>query len=127
MYSADKPIAPILVPTLYSRTTNNIRPSAYDDGILNPSITGASNLKNVIEKTLNVACTNWTAESWGKQWTISPYSPTPTIIEAARTLYENHSVEDITRHEADDVTTDNTIRYILDVIKKSKENGAVRL
>ena len=56
-------------------------------------------------------------------WVISPYSPTPTIIEAARTLYESHSVEDITRHEADKVTTDTTIAYILDVIRKSKENG----
>ena len=34
-------------------------------------------------------------------WVISPYAPTPTIIEAARTLYESHSVDDITRHEAD--------------------------
>ena len=48
-------------------------------------------------------------------------SPTPTIIEAAKRLYENHSVEDITRHEADKVSTDRTISYILDVIKNSKE------
>ena len=55
-------------------------------------------------------------------WIISPYAPTPTIIEAAKALYENHSVENITRHEADKVTTDRTIAYILDVIQKSKEN-----
>ena len=54
-------------------------------------------------------------------WIISPYAPTPTIIEAARSLYENHSVENITRHEADDVSTDRTIGYILQVIKESKE------
>lgn len=58
-----------------------------------------------------------------RDWDISPYTPTPTIIEAARSLYENHSVEDITRHEADKVSTDATIDYILDVIKQSKENG----
>lgn len=57
-----------------------------------------------------------------ENWIISPYAPTPTIIEAARTLYESHSVEDITRHEADKVTTDQTIAYILDVIHKSKAN-----
>ena len=55
------------------------------------------------------------------RWIISPYAPTPTIIEAARTLYENHSVDDITRHEADDVSTDRTIDYILKVIRVSKE------
>lgn len=58
-----------------------------------------------------------------KDWIISPYTPTPTIIEAARSLYENHSVEDITRHEADKVTTDATIAFILDVINHSKKNG----
>ena len=56
-------------------------------------------------------------------WIISPYAPTPTIIEAAKSLYENHSVEDITRHEADNVSTDRTIAYILNVIKKSKESN----
>lgn len=59
----------------------------------------------------------------GADWVISPYSPTPTIIEAAKRLYENHSVEDITRHEADKVSTDRTIAYILNVIKTSREKG----
>lgn len=56
-----------------------------------------------------------------KDWAISPYSPTPTIVEAARTLYANHSVEDITRHEADSVSTDATIEYILKVINECKQ------
>ena len=56
----------------------------------------------------------------GLNWSISPYSPTPTIIEAARALFENHSVEEITRHEADKVSTDATIQYILDVIEHSE-------
>lgn len=37
-------------------------------------------------------------------------------------MYENHSVEGITRHEADKVTTDATIAYILEVINRSKKN-----
>ena len=41
-------------------------------------------------------------------------------MEAARTLYENHSVEDITRHEGD---TDATIKYILEVIDRSRKNS----
>ena len=55
-------------------------------------------------------------------WIISPYAPTPAIIEAAKSLYENHSVESITRHEADKVSTDKTIAYILKVIHNSREN-----
>ena len=55
-------------------------------------------------------------------WIISPYAPTLAIIEAAKSLYENHSVENITRHEADKVSTDKTIAYILKVIHNSREN-----
>jgi hypothetical protein len=34
------------------------------------------------------------------EWGVSPYHPTPTIIEAARSLYFRHSVEAISRHDA---------------------------
>lgn len=44
-------------------------------------------------------------------------------MKLQKKLYENHSVDDITRHEADNVSTDRTIRYILEVIQKSKKNG----
>ncbi|MBP5693016.1 MAG: DUF2075 domain-containing protein [Bacteroidales bacterium] len=121
LFSANRPIAPILIPTRYSNTTTSIKSSPYDDGIFNPFITGASGLKIVIEKIIEVAGTSYDSNEWGRKWIISPYSPTPTIIEAARTLFENHSVEDITRHEADKVSTDTTIDYILEVIKESKK------
>lgn len=48
---------------------------------------------------------------------------TPTIIKTAKRLYENHYVEDITHHEADKVSIDRTIAYILEVIKTSREKG----
>ena len=76
----------------------------------------ASLFVKIIEKYPNESPIN-------ENWIISPYAPTPTIIEAARALYENHSVEDITRHEADEVSTDQIIHYVLEVIKHSKENG----
>lgn len=122
LYCADRPIAPILVPTEYEKKTVTIQPSAYDDEIYNPLIAGRDNLQQVIEKVLAAGAKEYDHERWGWQWLISPYSPTPTIIEAARTLYENHSVEDITRHEADKVSTDKTIAFILDVIDRSKRN-----
>jgi hypothetical protein len=34
------------------------------------------------------------------RWAAAPYRPTPTIIEAARALYAQHSVEAIARHDA---------------------------
>ena len=119
LFSHDKKIIPILIPTQHQSSTTEFKPSVYDDGIYNPLITGEEGLQELIEKVLvhaGVSAQSANAENW----LISPYSPTPTIIEAARTLYENHSVEDITRHEADKVSTDQTIDYILNVIENSK-------
>lgn len=120
-YSHDRIIVPILIPTKHRSSSNSFIPSVYDDSIFNPLITGANGLQNLINGVLQHARANTPGTI--KDWIISPYTPTPTIIEAARSLYENHSVEDITRHEADKVTTDATITYILDIINRSKKNG----
>ncbi len=119
-FSQEKMIVPILVATNYKRSSTEIRMSVYDDGIVNPLVTGESNLSGLIRTVLNAFPHESPIE---KNWIISPYAPTPTIIEAARSLYENHSVENITRHEADDVSTDRTINCILEVIRSSKTQG----
>ena len=118
-YSQDKIIVPILIATKFFSSTTNIQTSIYDDKVVNPLVTGEIGLSNVFELILNKYKGE---EPIDNNWIISPYSPTPTIIEAARSLYENHSVENITRHEADKVSTDRTIAYILEVIQKSKIN-----
>ena len=120
-YSHDRIIVPILIPTKHTSSSSSFTPSVYSDSIFNPLITGANGLQNLIQEVLQHADANIPGTI--KDWIISPYTPTPTIIEAARSLYENHSVEDITRHEADKVTTDATIAYILDVINQSKRKG----
>lgn len=121
LFSHDKKIIPILIPTQHQSSTTEFKPSVYDDGIYNPLITGEEGLQELIGKILEHAGVSAQSEN-AANWLISPYSPTPTIIEAARTLYENHSVEDITRHEADKASTDQTIDYILNVIENSKNN-----
>lgn len=118
-FSEDRIIVPILIATNYKAASTSIQMSVYDDKVVNPLVTGQNGIfrliSAVIERFPNETPVN-------ENWIISPYAPTPTIIEAARTLYESHSVENITRHEADKVSTDQTIAYILDVIQKSKEN-----
>ncbi len=119
-YSEDRIIVPILTATRYNSSSSVIQSSIYDDRVVNPLVTGESGITKLISDVLERFPNESPVDS---NWIISPYAPTPTIIEAARTLYESHSVEDITRHEADKVTTDNTIAYILDVIHQSKTNG----
>ena len=118
-FSHDRIIVPILIATKYKKSTTYIQMSVYDDMIVNPLISGENDItlliSDVLKKFPNQTPVN-------QNWAISPYAPTPTIIEAARTLYENHSVENITRHEADNVSTDRTIDYILKVIQTSKQN-----
>lgn len=120
-FSHNRTIIPILIPTERQSSTSLFQPSVYNDSIFNPLITGKNGLQKLIQDVLGH--TNAIKNETIENWLISPYTPTPTIIEAARSLYEHHSVEDITRHEADQVTTDATIDYILDVINTSKRNG----
>lgn len=118
-FSHDRVIVPILVPTKHTTSSTTFQSSVYDDQIYNPLISSADHLQTLITDVLNHTHATEDKDTLA-DWLISPYTPTPTIIEAARALYENHSVEDITRHEADKVSTDRTINYILQVIQQSK-------
>ncbi len=118
-FSENRIIVPILAATNYRNTSSSIIMSVYDDKVVNPLVTGEMGLQFLIDEVLKRF---YNEPPFDANWIISPYAPTPTIIEAAKTLYENHSVENITRHEADKVSTDKTISYILEVIKNSKQN-----
>ena len=118
--SWDRTIVPILIPTRYNSSSSEFFPSVYDDAIYNPLVVGADGLKSLISKVLDDAKAFTPDYSLNADWINSPYNPTPTIVEAARALYENHSVENITRHDGD---TGPTIEYILDVIDQSRQNS----
>ena len=116
-FSEDRIIVPVLIATKYARSSTEIQMSAYNDNVVNPLVTGETGLTKIIDAVLK----KYTGQRpVDPNWIISPYAPTPTIIEAARALYENHSVENVTRHEADEASTDRTISYIMDVIQESK-------
>ncbi|MBO4570573.1 MAG: DUF2075 domain-containing protein [Bacteroidales bacterium] len=117
--SADLTIVPILVATAAESVENEYRFSYYDDKVYEPlfsnSITLLPLLRGVLDKENNRGEVN------PQDWIYSRYSPTPTIIQAASALYMNHSVEDITKHEADKAGIDSCTKFILDVIRESKE------
>lgn len=119
-FSQERVIVPILVATNYKANSTIIQRSGYNDNVINPLVTGKSGIFTLIDMAIKEYPNEPDIDD---RWIISPYAPTPTIIEAARSLYENHTVENITRHEADNVSTDRTIAYILDVIHKSKVNN----
>ena len=59
----------------------------------------------------------------GYKWFNSRYVPTPTIIEAAQTLYRNHSVENIFRNDAGAINLTLTTKAINNIIEQCKTKG----
>ncbi len=56
-----------------------------------------------------------------QQWSSAPYHPTPTIVEAARALYAQHSVEAIARFDAGAQNLHVTSRRIEDLVDEARE------
>lgn len=121
--SHDRTIVPILVATDAKESTSTLFFSVYDDMIYNPIMSNTDNLQSIIAKVIDKEKAQPSQQSDLIDWAISRYQPTPTIIEAASALYQNHSVEDITRHEAAGAALEDTTKFVLDVIERSKQNG----
>lgn len=121
--SHHRTIIPILVATEAEESSQKLLFSVYNDRIYNPLLTNRNHLQGLIASVIaNENALPTKAEEFST-WAISRYSPTPTIIEAASALYQSHSVEDITRHEAAGAALEETTQFVLDIIKKSKERG----
>ena len=56
-------------------------------------------------------------------WENGRYCPTPTIIEAARALYQGHSVADISRNDASAINLSRTSDTIGDIIRRSRDES----
>ena len=120
--SHQRVIVPVLVATEAKQSCNELRFSVYDDQIYNPLLTNNEDLDQLIETVLKRENAQPSSDKEFSEWAVSRYSPTPTIIEAASALYQNHSVENITRHEAAGVALEETTNFVLNIINHSKEH-----
>lgn len=82
-FSQDNLIVPILVATNFRNSSTDIRMSVYDDRVVNPLVSGEAGVANLISKILEKYPNE---PEVNPDWIISPYAPTPTIIEAAKLL-----------------------------------------
>lgn len=57
----------------------------------------------------------------GQSWSLAPYHPTPTIVEAARSLYAQHSVEAIARYDAGAENLRVTSRRIEELVDEAND------
>lgn len=112
-------LVPILVATAAS--TNDVPTLRHDeDGVYRPIATGRDGLRSVIEFVLRELAVEYLDEGL---WAASPYHPTPTIVEAARSLYARHSVESIARSDAEAKNLHVTSKRIEDIVDEAREEG----
>ena len=121
--SHHRTIIPILVATEAKESSQKLLFSVYDDKIYNPLLTNAYNLQGIINAVLDKEKAQPSKYDDFSTLAISRYSPTPTIIEAASALYQTHTVENITRHEAAGAALEETTQFVLDIIQRSKKQG----
>lgn len=112
--------APILICTNAKEGEIVVFTTKHNDNLLYPIKSNASQLKQVIETVLSFADgENIDSDKWSN----GRYSPTPTIIEAAMSLYNNHSVADISRKDADAINLSRTSNTVTEIINVSKTKG----
>jgi hypothetical protein len=112
-------IVPILVATSASESTP-IRLHADEDRVYRPIQVHAAGLRDAIDLALQTI----TGDDLDQlQWAKASYRPTPTIVEAARSLYAQHSVEAIARYDAGAQNLRITSRRIEDLVDEAREKG----
>ena len=119
--TASRHMKPIVCETRGSATRAVIDTSSAlpDDKVLSPITSTVSQLNDVIDNALQFASCDPDIDA--DIWERGRYCPTPTIIEAALALYKGHSVDDITRHEADKPDISRTTEAIDEIIRASRD------
>lgn len=113
-------IAPVLIATKAINAIPLITTTPQNDHLLFPIKTDVEQLGNVIELTLIFADG---ADVDIASWEQGRYCPTPTIIEAAMALYNNHSVTEITRSDAGATNLSLTSKAVSKIISESKNQS----
>lgn len=111
-------IVPICVSTKASVQKNEY--NCCSDGIYNAILCNENNIGDNIHNILLQVRDKTLA---GRTWIDSRYAPTPTIIEAAQSLYRNHGVDDISRNDAGAKNLTITTKAISNIIEDCKKNN----
>jgi len=96
--SAGRPIVPILVAT--EAVSHVARSGFHLSPVRGVHCTGAMHLAQTLENALEEALRDGPLPISGRAWHNGEYRPTPTIVEAARSLYAGQNVREISRSEA---------------------------
>ena len=119
--SHDKLIAPILIATQAKRPYSTVSITPQNDQLLIPILSNSESLLNTIQSVLDFCQDDESIDI--QNWEKGRYHPTPTIIEAAMALYNNHSVANISRSDASAINLSKTSEAVSEIIRSSKEKS----
>jgi len=111
-------IVPILVATEATECPS-IDLHADADKLYRPVIADAESFRDAVELALRAVSG---AAIDPKSWSRASYHPTPTIVEAARSLYAQHSVEAIARFDAGAQNLHVTSKRIEELVDEAQAN-----
>jgi hypothetical protein len=115
--SRDLFIAPIVIATNATASAPAIIKTIHNDNVLAPMRCTVELLAPTLQRVVEAAGVGVIdANAWER----GRYSPTPTIIEAAMALYNNHSVAEISRSDAAAVNLTTTSAAISEIIEKAR-------
>lgn len=112
-------IAPVLIATGVKKIENIKINLSYRENLFQPIKASVSSFGSIIEQVLETVKNE---KINIENWKAGCYSPTPTIIEAALALYNNHNVLEITRNEAEAENLSLTSQAIEKIIEQSRTN-----
>ncbi|NCU05818.1 MAG: DUF2075 domain-containing protein [Chitinophagaceae bacterium] len=120
MESREKTIVPILFSPLAKSMANDF--SKGPSKLVKDCVyANATNLAQVLNNAYIAFHHDLNKPIDHKQWEESIYSPTPTIIQAATSLFAGQGVKEITNKGAENL--DKTSTYLIEVINQAKENN----
>lgn len=112
-------LVPILLPTGATQS-EPITLQADEDKVYRPIHVHPAGLRDAIDLAVQTVCGDLIDQNG---WANAPYLPTPTIVEAARSLYAQHSVEAIARYDAGAQNLRVTTGRIEELIDDARRDG----
>lgn len=114
-------LVPILVTTEAKKSFIEISTTSHNDNLILPIKSNKEDLglaiKSILQFFESAEIIN------GSVYEKGSYEPTPTIIEAAVSLYNSHSVEEITRNDADAINLTKTTTAISEIINSARHQN----
>jgi len=120
--SREAQIVPVLVATGAAASPSRVS-EPYADLVYSPLLTSADEFSATLDRALARSTSSPLNAKW---WETSPYTPTPTIIEAARVLYSSHSVEALACNEAGENLA-KTARAVDALVDAARSDGRKKI